>query len=379
MRPVTSSATSTGRAAGPCGSCAISSAVTWSPRLATVVGGEWIRTPYEYTVQAEGWRRSSEEQTFGMLGAWANLELRPVADLLLVPGVRYDHYSHLDDDEVSLRASARWQYHTDRTVTASYGTYNQLPAPVGQSTDPVYGNPELPPTLARHATLGHEWRLSDRLSLKVEGYHNTQELIPSLTDSLGLNFVPDTDARMYGIEVMLRHEPNERFFGWISYSLGRSERRFARRPSTDIGPEWDPEAWMLHELDQTHHVEAVGSWNLGRNWSFGTRVQYVSGVPVTPLLSYGGYEFEFDADTGDYVPIAGDYLSERLEPYVRLDLRIDKKWVNKNNIWSVYLDLQNANYFLHNSPEGYTYNYDYSKREEYGWIFMPALGARVEF
>ena len=32
-----------------------------------------------------------------------------------------------------------------------------------------------------------------------------------------------------------------------------------------------------------------------------------------------------------------------------------------------------------NSPEGYTYNYDYSKREEYGWILMPALGARVEF
>ena len=29
--------------------------------------------------------------------------------------------------------------------------------------------------------------------------------------------------------------------------------------------------------------------------------------------------------------------------------------------------------------ESYTYNYDYTKRTSYGWIFLPALGCRVEF
>ncbi len=352
--------------------------VSWNPWLATVVGGEWIRTPYTYSVAAEGWRRSTVEQTFGLQGVWANLELRPTKNLLLIPGVRYDYYDHLDKDEVSYRSSARWRYHPDRSFTASYGTYNQMPAPSGQSTDPVFGNPDLPPTLARHATLGHEWRINDRLSLKVEGYHNTQELIPSETDSLGLNFAPDTDARMYGFEFMLRHEPSERFFGWISYSLGRSERQYSRRPSTSV-TEWDPADWILFEMDQTHHVEAVGSWNLGRNWSFGTRIQYVSGVPVTPLLSYSSGLFEFDADSGEYIEVGGEYLSDRMEPYFRTDLRLDKKWINKRTIWTAYLDLQNANYFVHNSPEGFTYNYDYSEREEYGWIFMPSLGLRVEF
>ena len=58
---------------------------------------------------------------------------------------------------------------------------------------------------------------------------------------------------------------------------------------------------------------------------------------------------------------------------------MDKKFINRRSVWSVYLDLQNANYFVYNSPEGYTYNYDYSKRTPYGWIFLPSVGVRVEF
>jgi hypothetical protein len=62
-----------------------------------------------------------------------------------------------------------------------------------------------------------------------------------------------------------------------------------------------------------------------------------------------------------------------------MDLRVDKKFIKRSSIWSVYLDLQNANYFVYNSPEGYTHNYDYSDRTSYGWIFVPALGVQVEF
>ena len=243
----------------------------------------------------------------------------------------------------------------------------------------MYGNPDLPLTTARQATLGHEWRLNDRLFFKAEAYHNTQDHIPAFTDSLDLNFVPDADARMYGLEFLLRHDGGGRFFGWLAYSVGRSERRFARKPTPDLGDDWNPSDWVLHDMDQTHHLEAVGSWQLGRGWSCGSRLQYVSGVPTTPLLSYTSGQFEYDADTGAYVPIGGAYFSERVSPYVRVDLRVDKTWLKKRSVWSVYLDLQNANYFLYNSPEGYTYNYDYSKRDEYGWIFMPALGLRVEY
>jgi len=353
-------------------------AVTWGPDVTTHLGADLIYTPFDYAVKVLGYPESKlEDKKYSDLGAYFNVDWQLTPELRVTPGIRYDYYQHLEKDEVSLRASARWDYRIGRAVTASAGTYNQPPQPIGQSTDPVYGNPDLPPTTARHLTLGHEWLLSDKLSLKVEGYHNTQDQVPAFADTNDINFLPDAQARMYGLEFMLRHQSDGGFFGWVSYSVGRSQRRFARDPGD--GGSWDSDQWVLHDMDQTHHLEAVGSWELGKNWSFGSRVQFVSGVPTTPIMGYTGHEYEFDADTGYYVPVEGEYYSERVEPYFRTDLRIDKRFVKDSSVWTLYLDLQNANYFIYNSPEGYTYNYDYSKRTEYGWIFMPALGARVEF
>ena len=352
-------------------------AVAVEPRVTPHIGIDLGYLDYAYEVKANGWPASRQAIEFSDVGAYANVELRPRPNMLLVPGVRRDYYHHLDEAVWSARGSLRWNYLPDRTLTAAYGTYNQMPEPAGQSTDAVYGNPDLPATRARHATLGHEWRLSDRVFLKVEGYRNRQDRIPAYADTLGANFLPDQEARMYGVEVMLRREAGGCFFGWIAYSIGRSERRFARNPGR--GDDWRPDQWQLYDLDQSHHLEAVGSWNLGRNWSFGTRLQTVSGVPRTPILGYTGNRYEFDADRGDYVPVEGRYLADRVEPYVRVDLRFDKKWIKDRSVWSVYLDLQNANFFVYNSPEGYVYNYDYSKRKDYGWIFMPAVGVRAEF
>ncbi len=353
-------------------------AVTWRPDVVSHLGADLIYTAYDYDVKVAGYPASTlTDKEFSDLGAYASLELRPRPALQLTPGVRYDYYHHLDKSRLGLRTALRWDYRPGRVLTASAGAYNQAPRPIGQSTDPVYGNPDLPPTTARHLTLGHEWRLGDRLSLKVEGYHNTQTNVPAYADTNDVNFLPDARARMYGLEFMLRRESGDGFFGWVAYSIGRSERRFARDPGTGEG--WTPDAWLLHGMDQTHHLEATGTWDLGRGWSFGSRLQFVSGVPVTPLLSYSGGRFEFDADTGNYVPVAGSYLSARVEPYVRVDLRVDRKFVRRSSVWSLYLDLQNANYFVYNSPEGYTYNYDYSRRSDYGWILLPSVGVRAEF
>lgn len=353
-------------------------AFIWGPKLTSHVGLDLVYTPYNYEVKVIGYPESKlEDKDFSDLGTYANVEWRPHPNVLITPGLRYDYYQHMEDGKISVRAAARWDYHPERTITASAGTYNQSPRPVGQSTDPVYGNPELPLTTARHFTLGHEWRLSRRLSLKVEGYHNTQDQVPAQADTANVNFLPDANARMYGLEFMLRHQSDGDFFGWISYSIGRSQRRYARDPGT--GGNWNASTWGLHDMDQTHHLEAVGSWELGSNWSFGSRIQFVSGVPVTPIMGYTGNEYEFDADHGYYVPVEGQYHSERVEPYFRMDVRVDKKFISGHRVWTLYLDLQNANYFIYNSPEGYTYNYDQSKRETYGWIMVPALGVRLEF
>jgi TonB family protein len=364
--------------------------VRLAPTLDLRSGVDFTDVPVTYRVRALGWPASAQDKGSSALAFFGALEWRPTTWLQLAPGLRHDEYRHLDAGETGLRLSARCRLGTAHTLTAAAGSYSQAPQPLDQSTDPVYGNPQLPPTLATHFTLGDEWRLSDALSVKAEAYFNTQRQIPVLTDSLGLNYLAEGEGRMAGLELMLRREVGERFFGWLAYSLSRSERRYPRRPSEvaqDPGFDnqpgasgaWDPERWVPFALDQTHHLEAVGSWRLGGRWSAGLRLQFVSGNPVTPLRSLDAGEFEFDADSGDYQQVRGDYLSGRMWPYFRCDLRVDRQFISRWAEWTVYLDVQNLNYFIYNSPEGFYYNYDFSEQREYGWIILPALGCRVEF
>ena len=105
----------------------------------------------------------------------------------------------------------------------------------------------------------------------------------------------------------------------------------------------------------------------------------MSGNPDTPILGYTSTIYEFDADTGEYVAVNGEYFSTRMDPYLRLDVRVDRAFTAWGADCSAYLDIQNASQPLYDSPEGYVYNYDYSQRKAYGGIILPALGLRVAF
>ena len=125
---------------------------------------------------------------------------------------------------------------------------------------------------------------------------------------------------------MLRYEPDERFFGWVSYTLSRSERTFIPgQPS------------QLFYLDQTHILTALGSVDLGRGWEVGLRFRYVSGNLYTPC--YAGL---FSSTGTSYLCSNGPLFSERLPAFHELDARIDKRWKFGDFALSAYLDLINA-------------------------------------
>jgi hypothetical protein len=306
---------------------------------------------------------------------------------MLKPGVRYDYYADIEEGQPSLRLTARWEYLKGRTLKGAAGSYSQFPKPWGQATDEAWGNPDLPATRARHFVGGHEWQLSDLISLDIQGYFNRQYDVPNYTDSINpetgknYNFLPDMEARMYGMELMLRHDQGRRFFGWISYSLSRSERR-APGPFAEgnaLVEDWDPDEWVLGEYDQTHNLQILGSWRLPRQFETGFRFRYVSGNPMTPLLAYTEDKYKFDSDNREYVKEMGKPFSDRMGPFVQLDLRLEKKFVFGGWMLGSYLDFRNVNYFFYNSPEYYEYNYDGSKRESVGAIFLPALGLTAQF
>jgi len=169
-------------------------------------------------------------------------------------------------------------------------------------------------------------------------------------------------GRVYGAEILARRDFSERTWGWLSYTLSRSERA-----APDSG------GWNPYQYDQTHILAAVAGRRLNRNWSVGARFRYVTGNPTTVVN-----EAVFDSDTDHYVPVPGLRHVARLPPFQQLDVRVDKRWEWSG--WSLdgYFDVQNV--YDAQNPEDVRYSFDYTRRAYVtGLPVLPSVGLRGEF
>jgi len=162
---------------------------------------------------------------------------------------------------------------------------------------------------------------------------------------------------------MLRYAEDERFFGWVSYTLFRSERT--------NGPGQPSE---LFYLDQPQILTLLGSVNLGKGWEIGTRFRYVTGNIYTPCE--GGL---FSSTQTGYVCFSGPTNSKRLPPFHQLDIRIDKRFHIGDADLSIYLDIINVYNRVNPDVMAYNYNFTQQKPATASFPFIPSLGIRVEF
>jgi hypothetical protein len=229
----------------------------------------------------------------------------------------------------------------------------------------------MPSTKASHYVLGYEWQIAELIHADIQAYINRQWDIPRQADKKDFDpvtgttklYLGDGRGKMRGMEIMLRHNQGERFFGWLAYSLSISERY---NPATG--------KYEIFDQDQTHNIQLIGSWRLKKDWDLGFRLRYVSGNPATPVI--GTEELE---NSSQIIPVHGERNSKRLDPFFQLDFRVDKKFVFENWMYSMYLDLQNLSYFLYKSPEFEIYNDFYTDKTTVSMIFMPAIGFTAEF
>ena len=147
-------------------------------------------------------------------------------------------------------------------------------------------------------------------------------------------FTGDGQGRSYGLEMILKHEFTERFFGWIAYTLSKSEQTvyavnapMQGAPDGTIMDKAVQPKWFPTDYDQRNNLIAVASYQL-RNWRFGLRFRLVTGAPETPA-----YEGVFDADQGAYVCRAGPTNSARKPTFNQLDFRVDRTWTFK--VWQL--------------------------------------------
>jgi len=307
-------------------------------------------------------------------------ELR-VGKLTITPGLRVDVF-YLEGDRttppsgglppvgyarISFAADPRlqiiYQPHRRVTLTAAVGLYHQTPD--AEDLSPVFGNPTLGPSSALHVSLGAQVRITPTLSCELVGYYKRLDDLPvrsSLpTPALSAALVQEGQGRSYGGQLLLRQELTKGLFGWITYSVSRSERL-----------DHPDGSWRLFDYDQTHALTAVLSYEY-RHFTFGARFRWSSGYPRTPVIaSY------YDPRGDKYQPVFGRQNSSRLPDFLQLDVRVEKTIAFRRATLDIYLDAQNIT--ARANPEEIVYGYDY-RRKGYitGLPVLATLGLKVEW
>ena len=303
---------------------------------------------------------------FWPAGAFAELEWRPVKKLLVLPGLRFDYFPSVSQYTAAPRFTARLELTPQVTLKGGVGVFYQQPS--FDQSDPVFGTPSLKCERAIHYSAGGEWKPRKYLVLDATGFYKDLDNMVSITqasnngDANAARYDNKGLGRVYGLELVGKHELTKKFVGWLAYTLMRAERRDSGATS-----------YRLFQYDQTHILTVFGSYVLPRNWQIGSRFRYVTGNPATPVNGA-----VYNASTDDYNPVYGNKYTSRVPSFYQLDIRVDKKWIYNTWMLTAYLDLQNVT--NHANPESPEYNYNYQKSQYgQGLPIYPILGVKGEF
>jgi TonB family protein len=301
---------------------------------------------------------------------YSEVVFQPIERLRIIPGLRFEVYRlpHSTVPSFEPRISARFTVNDRVTLKAASGLYRE--APLASQLDPNTGNPYLGLAMSEQTAGGVEVRILPKLSLDVQGYFNARSNLvvssSALVERDGQMVFERLNnsgiGRAYGLEVLLKQDVTERMYGWIAYTLSRSEQL---DPAT--------QTWVPVTYDETHILTVVASYKFQFGIEAGLRFQLVTGMPQTPVLGS-----TFNANTGNYVPIYGAPNSVRAPTFNQLDLRVEKIWTFDWWKFSLYLDVQN----VYNASNPALTIYDYRYRQSTplnGLPIIPSLGVKGVF
>ncbi len=312
---------------------------------------------------------------------------RPTPRILIRPGLRVDGY----EDDTATKSSV------DPRLTVRYRLFDRdLPdVPPGSDDSAVWlkgsaGIYHQPPRFvlplpgldmlplkygllrSYQTSLGAEIPLRQHFQLSVDGYFNymdptifdlsvnsstvgtppNQTVLPTaiITQAMDAQVFIDRlthpeIGRSYGLELLLRRQSKSGLFGWISYTLSRSERL--------QGSTWKP-----YDFDRVQLLNLVLGMRLPRNWDLGLRGQFQSGRPTT---------ISDPTPATPANPTPG-YNAGRNDGYWRIDLRVDKRAVWRKWLLDFYVDITNVALLPEEIQPGTVIRY-----------VLPTVGLRARF
>lgn len=254
----------------------------------------------------------------------------PNSDWTLEGGLRGTYFSSGDFWRFSPRLSADYNLTSAVQLQAAYGRYHQfLTLETNQAFtafDTWYmSDTGLNPSYGDQVALGVKASLGADVQLEVEAYGRTmRDLFKEdqyRQDVAGVPY-PERfqvgEGRAYGLEVLLRRQEGK-LNGFLSYTLGRTERRF---PNLNVSEDGEPQYYPPN-YDRTHSLTLAGNYRLTDAWRITGTFNYNTGKAYTEpeyrFVRTGGPDQS--GPQGENVTISA-FNASRLPAYHRLDIGV---------------------------------------------------------
>jgi hypothetical protein len=286
----------------------------------------------------------------------------PMPFLNLTPGVRADTYRSGTDTATSTDGRFTAVVIGSRYFRAieTVGTSHQVPGFVPQIPGAQVGRLAGGLQRSLQVSSGFAFDIANEFTAVVTAFEAQYE---NLIDPIGENRTFDltlldpnqilnirTRGTAKGLEFELHRPLTHRLGGFIAYTLSRNERVIDGYSS-------------LSGFDRPHVFQGALGYDMGRNWRAGARLIAYSGLAAKQQLRDMSNIYIYDGRV-------------RAPPFVRVDLRLEKRWrFGTRSYWAVVAEMLNASM----SKEVTSLNCSVTKciQQSSGPVAIPSIG--IEF
>jgi len=301
-----------------------------APLVSVAAGSEVGRSVHEVLSDRDG---SSSWSAF------AGASVGRAGGLSATAGLRVEKLPWVSERTLSPRLALQETFGKRLTLKLGYRVVWQQPYyfinnPYLAVFDPFRDAPHdadlgLKPRRAEHVYAGLLLDLPASFRLAVEGYRKRYENLPErMAGAAGEEgYKSDGRGRARGLELSLVREAARGVGLRISYAWSRSRKTM---PGV--------EGFVPDRFDVPHSLVVEGRIPVSQDATFSAEYRLASGRPYTPVLEEAG-------TGGEAVFRTGEALSARTRAYRRLDLRIEVRIAERDELWGRRVFSEGTLYF----------------------------------